>query len=142
MKNRSWARPSPPPFWLTRALVTSNMYDYNIEMEVTEMLKVFVPGHAHPRPHFGSPELYSQIKYRDGSHRDNFGESLMTLSADKYKSHGFLSRLQIFKSIGPSLWISLAHKTPFYDTKMLLKVIFDKTAFVKVKISNYFQTKN
>jgi hypothetical protein len=26
-----------------------------------------------------------------------------------------------------------------YDTKMLLKVVFDKTAFVKLKISNYFK---
>jgi hypothetical protein len=34
---------------------------------------------------------------------------------------------------------SLAHmsnKTPSYDTKILLKVVFDKTAFVKFKISN------
>ncbi len=33
------------------------------------------------------------------------------------------------------------HKTPSYDTKdteMLLKVIYDKTAFVKLKISNNF----
>jgi hypothetical protein len=43
-------------------------------------------------------------------------------------SHACLSRLQIF----------LAHKTPFYDTKKLLKVI-DKTVFVKFKISNNFQ---
>ncbi len=47
-------------------------------------------------------------------------------------SRGFLSRLQIFKSMGPSL------QTPSYDTKMLLKVVFDKTAFVKFKIRNYF----
>jgi hypothetical protein len=52
---------------------------------------------------------------------------------------GFLSRLWIFKSIGPSLRIPLAHKTPFYDTKMLPKVVFDKTAFVKFKISNTFK---
>jgi hypothetical protein len=32
----------------------------------------------------------------------------------------------------------LAHKTSTYDIKMLLKVVFDKTAFVKFKISNYF----
>ncbi len=30
------------------------------------------------------------------------------------------------------------HKTPSYDTKLLLKVVFDKTAFVKLKISNNF----
>jgi hypothetical protein len=30
----------------------------------------------------------------------------------------------------------LAHRTPSYNTKMLLKVIFGKTAFVKFKISN------
>jgi hypothetical protein len=30
----------------------------------------------------------------------------------------------------------LAHKTPSNDTKMLLKVVFDETAFVKFKISN------
>jgi hypothetical protein len=34
------------------------------------------------------------------------------------------------------LWLSLAHKTPSYDTKMLLEVVFDKTAFVKFKINN------
>jgi hypothetical protein len=45
---------------------------------------------------------------------------------------GFLSRLQIFKSIGPSLWISLVHKTTFYDTKMLLKVVFDKNSLCKI----------
>jgi hypothetical protein len=27
------------------------------------------------------------------------------------------------------------HKTPSYDTKMLLKAVFDKTVFVKFKIS-------
>ncbi len=42
-------------------------------------------------------------------------------------SRGFLSGLQIFKSIGPRLWISLVHKTPSYDTK-------GKTAFVKFQI--------
>jgi hypothetical protein len=30
----------------------------------------------------------------------------------------------------------MAHKTPSYDTKMLLKVVFDKTVFVKFKTSN------
>ncbi len=35
--------------------------------------------------------------------------------------------------------ISFAHKTSFYDTKMLLNVVFDKTAFVKFKISNTFK---
>jgi hypothetical protein len=30
----------------------------------------------------------------------------------------------------------LAHKSPSYDTKMPLKIAFDKTAFVKFKISN------
>ncbi len=33
----------------------------------------------------------------------------------------------------------MAHKTPSYDTKMLLKVVFDKTVFVKFKISNNFK---
>jgi hypothetical protein len=33
----------------------------------------------------------------------------------------------------------LAHKTPSYDTKMLLKVVFDKTAVVKLKIRNNFR---
>jgi len=33
------------------------------------------------------------------------------------------------------------HKTPSYDTKMLLKVVFDKTVFVKFKISNKFKQK-
>ncbi len=30
----------------------------------------------------------------------------------------------------------MVHKAPSYDTKMLLKVVFDKIAFVKFKISN------
>ena len=33
----------------------------------------------------------------------------------------------------------LAHKTPSYDTKMLLKVVFDKTVLVKFTISNSFK---
>jgi hypothetical protein len=33
----------------------------------------------------------------------------------------------------------LAHKTPSYDTKMLLKVVFDKTVLVKFKSSNSFK---
>jgi hypothetical protein len=44
--------------------------------------------------------------------------------------------LRFFKYIGPSLWISLKHKTPSYDTKVLLKVVFDDKAFVKFKIRN------
>jgi hypothetical protein len=35
----------------------------------------------------------------------------------------------------------LAHKTSSYDTKMLLKVVFDKKAFVKFKIRNNFKQK-
>jgi hypothetical protein len=31
------------------------------------------------------------------------------------------------------------HKAPSYDTKMLLKVVFYKTAFLKFKISNHFK---
>ncbi len=33
----------------------------------------------------------------------------------------------------------MAHKTPSYDTKMLLKVIFGTTTFGKFKISNKFK---
>ncbi len=33
----------------------------------------------------------------------------------------------------------MAHKTPYYDTKILLKVVFDETAFVKFKIINNFK---
>ncbi len=33
----------------------------------------------------------------------------------------------------------MAHKTPSYDTKMLLKVIFDEEAFVKFEIRNNFK---
>ncbi len=51
-------------------------------------------------------------------------------------SCGFLSRLQIFKAIDPSLWNSVVHKTPTYDTKMLLKDFFDKTALVEFRICN------
>ncbi len=32
----------------------------------------------------------------------------------------------------------MAHKTPPYDTKKLLKVVLDETVFVKFKISNNF----
>jgi hypothetical protein len=32
-----------------------------------------------------------------------------------------------------------AYKTPSYDTKRLLKVVFDKTAFVKFNFSNNFK---
>jgi hypothetical protein len=65
-------------------------------------------------------------QYRDGSHIDNFAEILIDLSA-------------VFKFIGPSLWISLVHKTPSYITNMLQKVVvFEQTAFVKFKISNKF----
>jgi len=47
-----------------------------------------------------------KVFYRDGSHRHNFGG------------------------------IFLAHKTPSYDTKMLLRIVFDKTEFVEFKTSN------
>jgi hypothetical protein len=54
-------------------------------------------------------------------------------------SHGFLSRLWIFKNIGPVafgfLWRTRYH--PMIQ-KMLLKVIFDKNALVQFKISNNF----
>jgi hypothetical protein len=53
-------------------------------------------------------------------------------------SRWFFARIWNLKSIGPSLWISLAHKTPSYDTNMLPKEVFDKTVFVKFKISNNF----
>ncbi len=46
---------------------------------------------------------------------------------------GFLLGYRLLK---PSLWISLAHKASSYDTNMLPKVVFHKTAFVKFKISN------
>ncbi len=68
--------------------------------------------------------------HRDGNHRDNFGESLENCQLSSHNC-GFLS-----KCIGPSLWISLAHKTLSYDTKMILKVVFDKTMFVKFNINN------
>ncbi len=54
----------------------------------------------------------------DGSHRDNFGEILEILSAVESQS-------RVFQSIGPSLWISLAHKTPTYNT-LLPKVFLIK----------------
>jgi hypothetical protein len=78
---------------------------------------------------------------REGS-RDNFGESLETCQLLSH-SRGFLFRLQIFKSTWPSLWISLAHKAPSYDTKMPLRVVFDKKVFVKfyfINIINNFKT--
>jgi hypothetical protein len=31
------------------------------------------------------------------------------------------------------------HKTPYYATKMILNVVFEKTAFVTFVISNYFK---
>ncbi len=75
----------------------------------------------------------------DGSHRDNFDESLETLSA---VSRGFLSRrYRFFKSVGPSLWISLGewggggrvfvylfHFHPYYTKQLLI-----------FKIINYFK---
>jgi hypothetical protein len=33
----------------------------------------------------------------------------------------------------------MTYKTPSYDTKNALKVIFDKTSFIKFKISNNFK---
>ncbi len=33
----------------------------------------------------------------------------------------------------------LVHKTPSYDTKMPLKVVFDKTVIIKFKINNNFK---
>jgi hypothetical protein len=45
----------------------------------------------------------------------------------------------MFKSIGPSLRIPLAHKSPSYDIKLLLKVVFDKIAFGKFNVSNNFK---
>ena len=44
-----------------------------------------------------------------------------------------------FESIEPSLQISLACKTPSNDSKMLLKVVFDQTAFKKFRISDNFK---
>jgi hypothetical protein len=32
------------------------------------------------------------------------------------------------------------NETPTYDTKMLLKAFFDKTAYVKFRISNIYKT--
>jgi hypothetical protein len=49
-------------------------------------------------------------------------------------SRGFL------KSIGPTQpMISLALKTPSYNTNTLPKAFFDKTVFVKFNISNNFE---
>ncbi len=60
------------------------------------------------------------------------------------RSRGFFARVWIFKSIGPSPWISLAHKTPSYDTIIVPKVFFDKNMCVTVKfeISNYLKQNN
>jgi hypothetical protein len=41
-----------------------------------------------------------------------------------------------FKSIGPNLWISLAHKTPSYDTKMLPKAQTNNSSLLYCKFSN------
>ncbi len=46
----------------------------------------------------------------------------------------FFSRLYIFRSIG--LWISWAHKTTAYDTKMLLKVILILNKTLMAHIQN------
>jgi hypothetical protein len=45
----------------------------------------------------------------DGNHRDNFLAMVSSLFQLSSQSRGFLSRLLIFKSKGPGLWISLAH---------------------------------
>jgi hypothetical protein len=68
-----------------------------------------------------------------------FGESLETLWAVESQSW-FFFRLEIFKSIGLSLYFFGAQATK-YVTKMLLKVIFDKKAFVKFKIGDNFKQK-
>ncbi len=49
-------------------------------------------------------------------------------------------RVGIFKSIGPNLWISLKHKTPFNDLKLLLKVVFDETHSNQPKIHREIHT--
>jgi hypothetical protein len=49
-------------------------------------------------------------------------------------SRGFFASEKIFKSIGPSLWISVAHKTQSYGTNMLLKVVFDKKGVVNLNL--------
>ncbi len=54
-------------------------------------------------------------------------------------SRGFFAKVKIFNSKGPSLWVSLAHKIPTYDTNMLPKMVFDNTAFVKFLISMTFK---
>ncbi len=55
---------------------------------------------------------------------------------------GFFLGYRFLNPLGPSLWISLTHKTPSNDRKTLLEVVFDKTAFVvNFKISNNFKQK-
>jgi hypothetical protein len=76
--------------------------------------------------------------YIDGSHRDQFGESLGTLSAVESQSWVYLWAIG-FQIHRASLWISLAHKTPSYDKKMLLEIVFDKTSFVKFKVRIKFK---
>jgi hypothetical protein len=48
-----------------------------------------------------------QVENRDGSHRDNFCESLETLSAVRVTVVGFFLGFR-FLSTEPNLWISLA----------------------------------
>ncbi len=49
-----------------------------------------------PSMYFQVAHLQTGKKYRDGSHRDNFGRNLETLSVVKSQYSGFLSRLYIF----------------------------------------------
>ncbi len=48
----------------------------------------------------------------------------------------FFLGYRFLNTYGPGLLISLVHKAPSYDTNLLPKVVFDKTVFVKCKISN------
>ncbi len=73
--------------------------------------------------------------YRDGSHRDNFGESLETSSSVQSQLWVSFQALDFFDLAYGFLW----PQDTIHDTKMLLKVVFDKTVFVKFKISNKFK---
>jgi hypothetical protein len=46
--------------------------------------------------------------------------------------------MDFFGERGHGGYAHKSDKTPSYDTKMPLKVVFDKTAFVKFKVSNNF----
>ncbi len=92
------------------------------------------------KEHDGGPRHQGRGPPRHGTGMEvteiyNFGGNLWFCQLSSH-SWGLFTRAQVFKTIGPSLLISLAQRTPSFDTNMLPKVVFNIKVFVKFKISN------